>query len=216
MLKFDNVSFSYGNETVFDNFSFAASDGEAVAVLGHSGCGKTTLMELASGMLKPFSGNIAPFSAARHAFIFQENRLLPWKTVLENITFVGAEQSRAAEYLEKVGLYGCENKFPDELSGGMSRRLAIARALAYGGDCFFIDEPLHGLDIKTSGEVLSLIKDEIRGKSALIITHSFEEAFALCDRIVIARGAPFTIAADFKKSEFESLESFKSAAEKFL
>lgn len=216
MLKFDNVSFSYGNETVFENFSFAASDGEAVAVLGHSGCGKTTLMELASGMLKPFSGNIAPFSASRPAFIFQENRLLPWKTVLENITFAGAEQSRAAEYLGKVGLSGCENKFPDELSGGMSRRLAIARALAYGGDCFFIDEPLHGLDIKTSGEVLSLIKDEIRGKSALIITHSFEEAFALCDRIVIARGAPFAIAADFKKSEFESLEAFKSAAEKFI
>lgn len=216
MLKFDNASFSYGNETVFDNFSFAASDGEAVAVLGHSGCGKTTLMELASGMLKPFSGNIVPFSAARPAFIFQENRLLPWKTVLENITFVGAEQSRAAEYLGKVGLSGCENKFPDELSGGMSRRLAIARALAYGGDCFFIDEPLHGLDIKTSGEILSLIKDEIRGKSALIITHSFEEAFALCDRIVIARGAPFAIAADFKKSEFESLDAFKFAVEKFI
>ncbi len=216
MLRFDNVSFSYGNEAVFDGFSFSAKGGEATAVLGHSGCGKTTFIELASGMLKPFSGSVTPFEAARPAFIFQEDRLLPWKTVLENITFVGAPPERAQEYLAKVGLAGCESKFPDELSGGMSRRLSIARALAFCGDCFFIDEPLHGLDIKTSGEVLSLIKEEIRGKSAIVITHSLEEAFALCDRIIIARGAPFTIAADFKKSEFESFEAFKSAAEKLI
>ncbi len=216
MLRFDNVSFSYGNEAVFDGFSFSAKGGEATAVLGHSGCGKTTFMELASGMLKPFSGSVILLEAARPAFIFQEDRLLPWKTVLENITFVGAPPERAQEYLAKVGLAGCESKFPDELSGGMSRRLSIARALAFCGDCFFIDEPLHGLDIKTSGEVLSLIKEEIRGKSAIVITHSLEEAFALCDRIIIARGAPFTIAADFKKSEFESFEAFKSAAEKLI
>lgn len=216
MLKFDKVSFFYENEALFKDFCIEISENEVTGVLGHSGCGKTTLMELSSGMLKPFSGNITPFSASRPSFVFQEDRLLPQKTALENITFVGASPKRAREYLAKVGLEGCEGKLPEELSGGMSRRLSIARALAFGGDCFFIDEPLRGLDIKTSGEVLSLLKSEISGKTALIITHSLEEAFALCDRIIIARGAPFTVAADLKKSDFESLEAFKTAAKKFI
>ncbi len=216
MLKFDNVSFFYDSETVFKNFSIEIHENEVTGVLGHSGCGKTTFMELASGILKPSSGRITPFAAERTAFVFQEDRLLPWKSAVENITFIGASAEQARKYLAKTGLSESESKLPEELSGGMSRRLSIARALAFGGDCFFIDEPLHGLDIKTSGEILSLLRKEISGKTALIITHSLEEAFALCDRIIIAGGTPFCVAEDIKKSDFESFEAFKIAAEKAI
>lgn len=209
MLKFENVCFGYENEPVFHNFGLYLNEGEVTAVLGHSGCGKTTFMKLACGMLKPSSGNITPFSASRPSYIFQENRLLPQSTAAENLAFVGASAKRSAEYIRKAGLFGSENKLPSELSGGMSRRLAIARAFAFGGDCFFIDEPLHGLDLKTSKEILSLMREELCGKTALIITHSPEEAFFLCDRILIAEGPPFKISADIRKDKFEDIEEFK-------
>ena len=114
MLKFDKVSFFYENEALFRDFCIEISENEVTGVLGHSGCGKTTLMELSCGMLKPFSGSVTPFSASRPSFVFQEDRLLPQKTALENITFVGASPKRAREYLAKVGLEGCEGKLPEE------------------------------------------------------------------------------------------------------
>lgn len=216
MLKFENVCFCYKSEPVFYNFNLCLNENEVTAVLGHSGCGKTTFMELACGMLKPSSGSITPFSANRPSYIFQENRLLPQSTAAENLAFVGAAAERSAEYIRKTGLSGNENKLPGELSGGMSRRLAIARALAFGGDCFFIDEPLHGLDIKTSREILLLMREELCGKTALIITHSPEEAFLLCDRILIAGGPPFRISADIRKDKFESLEEFKKFVQSMI
>ena len=142
--------------------------------------------------------------------------MLPQSTAAENLVFVGASAERSAEYIRKTGLSGNENKLPGELSGGMSRRLAIARALAFGGDCFFIDEPLHGLDIKTSREILLLMREELCKKTALIITHSPEEAFLLCDRILIAGGPPFRISADIRKDKFESLEEFKKFVQSMI
>lgn len=202
MPEFKKVCFSYGEKTILKDFSFAVSEGEATAVLGPSGFGKTTLLELASGFLKPKSGEITPFFDKNASFVFQEDRLLPWFTALENLTAVNIEKGRALEYLEKVGLADSAEKYPEELSGGMCRRLAIARALAFGGEVFFLDEPLRGLDIRTSGEILELIRAKISGKSALIITHNPAEAFSLCDRIVAAGGEPFEILADRRKSDF--------------
>lgn len=216
MLKFENVSFCYNDEPIFQNFSLSVSENEVTGVLGHSGCGKTTLMQIAAGLIKPAAGKITPFGAKRPSFIFQEDRLLPWLSAAENLSFVGTDSACIKEYLAKTGLAESSDKLPNELSGGMSRRLSIARALAFGGDCFFIDEPLHGLDIKTSAQILELIRCEISGKSALIITHSLEEAFFLCDRILITDGAPFHITADLRTSEFKSLEAFKSSVEKLL
>lgn len=215
MLEFKNVSFSYGEKNVLENFSFSASDGKITAILGPSGFGKTTLLELASGFLKPKSGEIFPFSE-KPTFVFQEDRLLPWATALENLLAVNIEKIRAAEYLEKVGLSDSAEKYPDELSGGMCRRLAIARALAFGGKVFFLDEPLRGLDIKTAAEILELIKAEISGKTALIITHSPAEAFSLAERIVVVGGEPLEIRADLLKSDFSSEEELFAFLEKTI
>ena len=215
MLEFENVSFSYGEKKILEDFSFSAKEGEATAILGPSGFGKTTLLELAAGFLKPQSGKIAPFSG-KASFIFQEDRLLPWKTALENLLAVNVSKERALEYLEKVGISDSAEKYPEELSGGMCRRLAIARALAFGGEAFFFDEPLRGLDIKTSSEILELIKADTSGKTAFIITHSPAEAFYLCERIIVAGGKPFEIKADVLKSDFSSEEELAAFLEKTI
>ena len=201
MLEFKNVDFSFKDKTILENFSFSVKEGASTAVLGPSGFGKTTLLNLAAGLLFPKKGKIISFDE-KPTFIFQEDRLLPWFTALENLTAVNIEKKRAFEYLEKVGLGDSADKYPEELSGGMCRRLSIARALAFGGNVFFFDEPLRGLDIKTSSEILSLIKTETAGKTAFIITHSPSEAFALSERIVVVGGSPLEIKADVPKSNF--------------
>ena len=215
MLEFKNVSFSYGEKKVLENFSFSVNEGEATAILGPSGFGKTTLLELAAGFLKPQNGIIVSFFE-KPTLIFQEDRLLPWANALENLLAVNVEKETAFAFLKKVGLSDSFEKYPDELSGGMCRRLAIARALAFGGEVFFFDEPLRGLDIKTSAEILELIKNEISGKTSLIITHSPAEAFALCDRIVVAGGEPFEIKADVSKTDFASEEELSAFIEKII
>lgn len=213
MLEFKNVDFSFKDKTILENFSFSVEKGVSTAVLGPSGFGKTTLLNLAAELLSPEKGEIIPFDE-KPTFIFQEDRLLPWFTALENLTAVNIEKERALLYLEKVGLGDSADKYPEELSGGMCRRLSIARALAFGGNVFFFDEPLRGLDIKTSKEVLSLIKEETAGKTSFIITHSPSEAFALSERIVVAGGSPLKIKADIPKSDFsdenELLEFLKT------
>ncbi len=201
MLEFRNVDFSYKGKTILNDFSFSSEEGVSTAVLGPSGFGKTTLLNLAAGLLSPEKGKILPFPE-KPTLIFQEDRLLPWFTALENLTALNIEKSRALEYLKKVGLGDSLDKYPEELSGGMCRRLAIARALAFGGNVFFFDEPLRGLDIKTSAEILSLIKTETAGKTVFIITHSPSEAFALSERIVVVGGSPLEIKADRAKTDF--------------
>lgn len=216
MLEFKEVSFSYGDKTVLKDFSFSAEEGVSTAILGPSGFGKTTLMELACGFLKPQSGELIPFENKKTSYIFQEDRLLPWRSALENLTALNISEKKAFEYLSAVGLSDSATKYPDELSGGMQRRLAIARALAFGGDLFFFDEPLRGLDMKTSAEILELVGNEIKGKTAFIITHSPVEAFALCERIIVAGGKPFEIKADVSKNDFADAEALSDFLKKVI
>ena len=215
MLEFRNVSFSYGEKEIFKDFSFSLKEGTSTAILGPSGYGKTTFLELASGFLKPQSGIVTPF-CGKPTFVFQEDRLLPWYTALENLTAVNIGKEKALEYLEKVGLSDCADKYPDELSGGMCRRLSIARALAFGGDVYLFDEPLRGLDIKTSAEILELIKSETTGKTSLIITHNPKEAFLLSEKIIIAGKNPFVIIAERNKSDFSDEKIFTDILESVI
>ena len=215
MLEFRNVSFSYGEKEIFKDFSFSLKEGTSTAILGPSGYGKTTFLELASGFLKPQSGIVTQF-CGKPTFVFQEDRLLPWYTALENLTAVNIGKEKALEYLEKVGLSDCADKYPDELSGGMCRRLSIARALAFGGDVYLFDEPLRGLDIKTSAEILELIKSETTGKTSLIITHNPKEAFLLSEKIIIAGKNPFVIIAERNKSDFSDEKIFTDFLESVI
>lgn len=204
MAEFDNVSFSFGNRNILQGFSLRLENGESTCIFGHSGEGKTTLLSLMAGFLIPSSGSIT--ADGKVSVLFQEDRLLPWETALGNLVAVGINYDDAEKFMAEAGLSGCGDRYPDELSGGMKRRLAIIRTLAYGGDIFLLDEPLQGLDLKSSDDILSLIKREIAGKTSLIISHSPKEAFCLADRIITVRGNPLEITSDRRKNEFESAE----------
>ena len=190
MLKITNLSFSFAKNTVFDNFSMQLDDGEILAVMGASGCGKTTLLGLVSGILKPQKGEIKN-TAQKIAYVFQESRLFPWLTVKENLLAVIDEKDENAlqtvtECLSLVELGDAIDKYPKELSGGMKSRVSLARALAYGGDLFLFDEPFAALDEDLRSKLATQIKDYLhqRGASAILVTHNKEDAEQIADRIL--------------------------------
>ncbi len=184
MIEFVKVSKSFDGKYVLKDFSVTFSDGEFVCLLGASGCGKTTILRLASGLSLPDSGEIKRDETLRQSFIFQENRLLSWYDALGNILAVTNDREKAEHYLKETGLSEDAHKFPAELSGGMKRRLAIARALAFGGDIFFLDEPLRELDKKTASLIHALLKKELKGKTVIMVTHIPQEAELLADRVI--------------------------------
>lgn len=201
MLKAVNISKVFDGKTVFSDISLNIEDGERVALLGLSGTGKTTLLRVLTGLEKPDSGSVIMKNHVRMTWIFQEDRLFPGRSVLANMKAVTDDIATIDKYLSLCSLADEKKKKVAQLSGGMSRRLAIARALAFGGELYCFDEPLQELDVKTASDMLELLKNEIAGKTALIITHSATEALTLADRIIVLSGSPAKIAADIPARE---------------
>lgn len=210
MIELKNISFSFGKDRIISDLSLEIEEGKTYCIMGKSGIGKTTLMKLIAGLLKPDNGEIIGTEKLKKAFIFQENRLLPWLSVYENIKYVTDDEEKITKTLHETSLLSEKDKPADELSGGMARRLAIARATAFDGDVFFIDEPLYGLDVKTSQGILELIRKTVKNKTAFIITHSPEEAFCLADEIIFLHNKPVTSADIIKKDAFSDVQSIKS------
>ena len=189
MLKFENVCFSYDKKAVLSDLSFSLKKGEILAVMGESGCGKSTLLQLVAGLLKPTSGSIVN-SAIQISYAFQEPRLLPWLTVSENIRAVLTDkdefEKRISNALEAVSLTDAAELYPDELSGGMKSRAALARALAYGGDLYLFDEPFSALNEELRLELSATLRDWIRksGATAILVTHQRTDAELIADRIL--------------------------------
>ena len=175
MLKIKNLSFSYGEKQVINNFSLNVKSSEKIWLSGPSGCGKTTLIKLILGLLKPEKGEIELKGKAVSA-VFQENRLLPFKTVLENITLVGGDSQKGLLYLKALGIEETANLKPSKLSGGMKRRAAIARALSVPFDLLILDEPFNGIDEKNLNRTIDLINEVCFDKTVILITHSQNEA----------------------------------------
>jgi NitT/TauT family transport system ATP-binding protein len=193
-LKSKSVSNAAGEvRLVLDCFSFSANEGEVCALLGPSGCGKTTLLRLISGLDKNFEGEIKLPSAAKIGMVFQEPRLLPWRTVLQNLMLAGAPSQAEAESIAKaLGLAAHLKHFPQELSLGLARRVAIARAFVIKPDLLLLDEPFVSLDQalaqKLREELVALVAS--RKVTTLIVTHDVDEAIFLADRILIFSGPP--------------------------
>ena len=175
-MKFNNVSVSYGDKNVLSSFS-AEFDG-LTCIFGPSGCGKTTLLRTAAGLIKPQSGTIEGVPE-KISFMFQEDRLFPWMSVLENVAVVMPSDKKhtAIEFLRKVELENEADSLPDSLSGGMKRRVALARALAYDGDMLILDEPFKGLDYALIERLVPLIKE--LDIPVIVSTHSPEERLLL-------------------------------------
>ena len=171
MIEVRKVSKSFDGKEVLRGVSLVIEKGKCTALTGVSGKGKTTLMRIIAGLEKADSGEVIYREKPVCTFVFQENRLLEHKSVIDNILSVAPDRKRAEYFLQRTGLLGDKDKKAADLSGGMKRRLAIARALSYGGELYFLDEPLRELDGETLRAVAQVIKGEITGKTAVLITH---------------------------------------------
>ncbi|PTE02988.1 ATP-binding cassette domain-containing protein [Pandoraea apista] len=196
-LRIDGVGKRYGTRSVLSDFSLAIPRGGFAAIVGRSGCGKSTLLRLIAGLETPDAGRIAldghTLSGASGAvstrIMFQDARLLPWRTVLENVALglPKSSHAKALEVLGEVGLAERANDWPSQLSGGQRQRVALARALVHQPDLLLLDEPLGALDALTRIEMHALIERLWRahGFTALLVTHDVQEAVALADRVVL-------------------------------
>ncbi len=174
-LSFSNISVSYEEKSILKDVSADVSAGGVLAVLGASGSGKTTLLRVLCGLVKPQSGKV---DVGECACVFQEDRLLPWFTMRQNMQLVCRDEARISELLSLVELdEEAFDKLPAELSGGMQRRLALARALACGGDVLFLDEAFKGVDEACKMRIIKRIKGLF--PVTVVVTHDEREAEAL-------------------------------------
>ena len=203
-----------GRTTVFRDVWFSAARGEFVCMIGHSGCGKTTVLNILSGLEVPDEGIAVVDGTAiegpslDRAVIFQSHALLPWRSVLGNVAYAVTSRWRdwsrarveeqARKFIDLVGLKGSEHKKPAQLSGGMKQRVGIARALSIEPKILLMDEPFSALDALTRGS----LQDEVRricldtGQTVFMITHDIDEAIYLADKIVLMTNGPEAMVAE--------------------
>jgi len=194
MIRLQNITVSYGEQTVLNKMDLTVPTGGRIALMGPSGCGKTTLLRLVAGLIKPGGGELRT-DTDRIAFLFQEPRLLPGRTAAENVNAVLSDRQKtmpeAMKWLSAVGLSEAAGKYPHELSGGMQQRVSLARALAYNGDIVLLDEPTKGLDGVTKEDMINLLNAHTTGKTILFATHDREEALQLADTVLQYRDGRF-------------------------
>jgi len=218
IISMDSVSKTFltrkGTVEAVKGFSLDVHAGEVVCVVGASGCGKSTILNMVAGFTRPTSGTITLEGSVitgvepRCGMIFQSYALFPWMTVLENVSFgprmrgVSKKErlSEAERWIETVGLAGFEDAYPGELSGGMQQRVALCRVLANKPDVLLCDEPFAALDAMTrqllQQELLNIVQES--GKTVLFITHSIDEALILSDTLVVMSARPGRLKAVYK------------------
>src|SRR5262245_37751298 len=207
-LALDSVGLRFGSYAVLTDLSFIVPKGQFVALVGPTGCGKSSVLNLVAGLLKPSTGSL--WTGGRlldsinrnAAYMLQQDGLLPWKTVLENVMLGpilrGTPKLQATKdaeaWIERVGLRGFQERFPSQLSGGQRKRVAMAQALINRLPLLLMDESFSALDVQTRAlmedELLALWKDS--GATVLFVTHDLEEAIALSDRVILFTAGPET------------------------
>ena len=206
-ITFENVDYSYvdSNEIyqALEGIDLNIADGEFVCLVGHSGCGKSTMLSLIAGLAKPTKGTVSidgvPIAGPGpdRSIVFQSYSLFPWQKAVKNVTFAAQQthpglekaeaEQRARELLDQVGVGDAADRYPFQLSGGMRQRVAIARALAIDAPVMLLDEPFGALDPMIRRRLQKMLMEIWQGnagKTAVFVTHDIDEALVLADRIV--------------------------------
>ncbi len=202
-----DIFHKYERQIVIDNISFNVQPGEIICLTGPSGCGKTTLLKIIAGLIPAKSGIIDnQFNTT--SYVFQEPRLLPWRTCLENISFglkvkkISFEKRRyiALKLAKELGIYQAIDRYPHQLSGGMQQRVALGRALAIEPDFLILDEPFSSLDIGRRRQLQDLILQLLntRNLGILLVSHDLAEAVRLGNKIIILSASPSKIVYEWK------------------
>ena len=215
-LHIDGLSASFDGQPILSNVSFGVEEGEFVSILGPSGCGKSTILNILAGVVTPQSGTITvdgqPLRQPGEHFAYmpQEDLLLPWKTIMDNVGLYGTIHKQKAQAREKAqalfpvfGLQGYEQAYPDELSGGMRQRAAFLRTALCHADILLLDEPFGALDVITRSDMqdcLATMRSQL-GKTTLLVTHDIDEAIYLSDKILILNGRPASIKKEIVLTE---------------
>ena len=188
MITFENVSFSYEDKWVLQDFSLSIPDSGITLLRGPSGCGKTSLLRLLAGLEQPIQGKITGITPQQTAILFQENRLFPWRSVTQHLTDVMPPERyyEVERWLNFVELKDDRFSYPDALSGGMQRRLALGRCLALGGKLFLLDEPFAGVDPNRATRIFHRL--ESLNRPVLLVSH--EDSISQLARQVITLDGP--------------------------
>jgi NitT/TauT family transport system ATP-binding protein len=211
---FKDISKRFAKQTdrevaALDSVSFEMDEHQFVSIIGPSGCGKTTLLKIVAGLVKPDRGEVqfsANNASPSTALVFQEQGLLPWLTVMDNIGLglemqgvpVKQRKEQILEFMQRVKLSGFEDHYPHELSGGMRQRVALARAFLTNPDILLMDEPFGSLDAQTriilQEELLKIWR--VERNTVLFVTHDIDEAIMLSDRVIVLTDRPGHVHAD--------------------
>ncbi|MCX7026886.1 MAG: ABC transporter ATP-binding protein [Spirochaetes bacterium] len=197
--RVENLKLSYGSLQVLNGISAEFPKSSVSAILGPSGCGKTSFLNLIASLMPSDSGNIEGFPGSSFSYCFQEPRLLPWLSARGNILFALSglpdpelRQKRTDGFLAEAGLAAFASAYPAQLSGGMKRRLALARAFAYPSDILLLDEAFSAVDLKLRIELMDLFARlwEEERRTTIMVTHEIQDALYLADRILLFSQRP--------------------------
>lgn len=177
-IKLEHINKKFGERIVLKDFSAEFKDNCITCLMGPSGVGKTTVLNIVLGLLKPDSGNVLGLDNRKISVVFQEDRLLNWLNAIDNVAFVGNEpvtEDKIIALLNELGLKDSLYDSINKLSGGMKRRVAIARALINNAEILILDEPFKGLDEDTKENVMSIVKQYSKEKCVILVTHDISE-----------------------------------------
>ncbi len=233
VLRIEKITKEYNGKDIIKDIDLYLKRGEFVSILGPSGCGKSTLFNVIGGLLKPeagkvfISGDDVTGKTGVVSYMYQKDLLLPWRNVVDNailpLEISGMKKSQARkkvfEMLATFGLEGHEEKYPNQLSGGMKQRVSLLRTSMFSKDIMLLDEPFGGLDAMTRlkmQEYLLEILTKIQG-SVLFVTHDIDEAIFLSDRIYVINGTPATIVGEMvvpiKRASSQAVRATKELRE---